>query len=177
MNMFEAIFNRRSVRKYKMEPLETELLEKIRHMIENVSVLDDSCRVEFEIFENLGPKSQAKGLIKCDAPYYLIVYCEDSSSAYRSAATWIISFAEKNKDSDTGRAERHTANAIPRTECPFFVRVNRVTPNSAASSRSVPSGYLYTGQARKKPYPKRIISHPQTRSDRLYALTCFPEFS
>ena len=85
MSMFEAIFNRRSVRKYMMKPLEEELLDKIHHMIENVSMLDDSCRVEFEIFENLGPKNQAKGLIKADAPYYLIVYCEDTPSAYRSA--------------------------------------------------------------------------------------------
>ena len=83
--MFEAIFNRRSVRKYKMEPLDTGLLDKIRRMIGNISMLDDSCRVEFEIFENLGQKSQAKGLIKADAPYYLIVYCEDTPQAYRNA--------------------------------------------------------------------------------------------
>ena len=85
MNVFEAIFNRRSVRKYVMEPLDEELLDKIQRMIENVSALDDSCRVEFEIFENLGAKSQAKGLVKADAPYYLIVYCEDTPNAYRSA--------------------------------------------------------------------------------------------
>ncbi len=85
MNIFEAIFNRRSVRKYVMEPLEAEMLEQIQRMIENVSVLDGSCKVEFEIYENLGKKSQARGLLKADAPYYLIVYCEDTPSAYRSA--------------------------------------------------------------------------------------------
>ncbi len=85
MNIFEAIFNRRSVRKYVMEPLEADILEKLRKMIDNVSALDDSCRVEFEIFENLGKKSQAKGLLKADAPYYLIVYCEEAPNAWRSA--------------------------------------------------------------------------------------------
>lgn len=85
MNIFEAIFNRRSVRKYVMEPLETELLNQIAKMMENVSVLDGSCRVEFDIIENLGKKSLAKGLLKADAPYYLAVYCEDTPSAYRSA--------------------------------------------------------------------------------------------
>ena len=83
--MFEAIFNRRSVRKYKMEPLEAEVLEKLRKMIDNVSMLDSSCRVEIEIFENLGKKSLAKGLLKSDAPYYLIVYCDDTPGAYRNA--------------------------------------------------------------------------------------------
>ena len=73
MNVFEAIFSRRSVRKYVMEPLETGLLDQIRKVIENLSVLDSSCRVEFDIFENLGKKSQAKGLLKADAPYYLVV--------------------------------------------------------------------------------------------------------
>lgn len=85
MNIFEAIFNRRSVRKYLMEPLESEVLDKIQRMIDNVSVLDSSCNLEFEIYENLGKKSQAKGLLKADAPYYLIVYCEETPSAYRSA--------------------------------------------------------------------------------------------
>lgn len=85
MNIFEAIFNRRSVRKYLMEPLPAEVLDKIQRMIENISVLDASCRVEFEILENFGKKSLAKGLIKADAPYYLLVYCEDTPSAYRSA--------------------------------------------------------------------------------------------
>ena len=40
--------------KYKMQPLEAEVLEKLRKMIDNVSMLDSSCRVEIEIFENLG---------------------------------------------------------------------------------------------------------------------------
>ena len=85
MNIFEAIFNRRSVRKYRMEPLPADVLDKIQRVIDNVAVLDESCRVEFEILENLGKKSQAKGVAKADAPYYLLVYCEDTPSAYRNA--------------------------------------------------------------------------------------------
>lgn len=85
MNVYEAIFNRCSARKYLMEPLEADLLDKIQKMIDHVSALDSSSRVEIEIFKNLGKKSLAKGLLKADAPYYLIVYCEDTPSAYRSA--------------------------------------------------------------------------------------------
>ncbi|MBQ7795032.1 MAG: nitroreductase family protein [Lachnospiraceae bacterium] len=85
MNIYEAIFNRRSVRKYVMEPLDAEILEKIRKMIENTSSLDGASRVEFDIYENLNKKNQVKGLLKSEAPYYLIVYCEDTPSAYRSA--------------------------------------------------------------------------------------------
>ena len=85
MNIYEAIFNRHSVRKFHMEPLETEVLDKIRKMVNNAARLDESSRVEFEIFENLGKKSQAKGLWNVEAPYYLMVYCEDTQAAYRNA--------------------------------------------------------------------------------------------
>lgn len=83
--MFEAIFNRRSVRKYHMERLDDAVLKKIRKMIENVSYLDNSCKVEVDIFENLGKKNQAKGFLKVEAPYYLLLYCEDTPNAYRNA--------------------------------------------------------------------------------------------
>lgn len=85
MNIYEAIFCRRSTRKYVMEPLDPEYLEAFRSVIEMVSPLDSSSRVEMEIVENLDKKSKVKGLMKADAPYYLAVYCEDTPMAYRSA--------------------------------------------------------------------------------------------
>ncbi len=85
MNIYEAMFNRRSVRKYVMEPIEKEMLEKIQKMMDNLAKLDPSCRVEFEILDNFNKKNQAKGLIKAEAPYYLAVYCEDSPNAYKNA--------------------------------------------------------------------------------------------
>lgn len=85
MNVYEAIFNRRSVRKFQMKPLEADLLEKVRKMIANASPLDGNSKVEFEIYENLNKKKSAKGLWKVEAPYYLLVYCDSTPAGYRNA--------------------------------------------------------------------------------------------
>lgn len=85
MNVYEAIFNRRSVRKFHMEPLGADVLERIRKMIANTSLLDSESKVEFEIYENLNKKKSVKGLWKVEAPYYLLVYCENTPASYRNA--------------------------------------------------------------------------------------------
>ncbi len=85
MNIYEAMFARHSVRKYHMKPLPSELLEKIRKMVRSASSLDNGSRVEFEIYENLNRKKTARGLWTVDAPYYLLVYSEDTPAAYRNA--------------------------------------------------------------------------------------------
>ncbi len=85
MNLYEAIFSRKSVRKFRMEPIASELLDRIRKFIDNVSCLDNQSRVEFEIIDNLQEKQKVKGLGKTDAPYYLAVYCEDSRQSVRNA--------------------------------------------------------------------------------------------
>lgn len=85
MNIYEAIFNRRSIRKFSMEPVGEDVLDKIRKFIGIISPLDGTSRVEFEILQCFGKKEKVKGLWKVDAPYYLLVYCEDNAAAYRNA--------------------------------------------------------------------------------------------
>jgi len=85
MNIYEAIMNRRSVRKYLMEPVDEEILDKIRKFMETLTPLNHDGRVEFEIYEHLKTKERFKGFFKAESPYYLLVYCEDTTGGYRNA--------------------------------------------------------------------------------------------
>lgn len=85
MNLYEAIYSRKSVRKFRMEPVAAEVLEKVRKFIENVSFLDNQSKVEIEIFDNLKSRQKVKGLWKSEAPYYLVVYCGDDRASVRNA--------------------------------------------------------------------------------------------
>ena len=75
MSSYEGIFIRRSVRKYRMEPLDTGLLEALKRFLKNAAPLDSQSRVSFEIIDNLKQKEKVKGLWKAEAPDYLAVYC------------------------------------------------------------------------------------------------------
>lgn len=85
MNMYRAIFGRRSVRKFLMEPVALETLDKIRNFISKLTPLDGESRVELVIHEHIGNREKIKGLMKINAPYYLLVYCEHTEAAYRNA--------------------------------------------------------------------------------------------
>lgn len=85
MSIYEAIFERRSIRKFLMEPVSEDILNKIRRFMEVLSPLDASQKVEFEICEQINKKEKVKGLWKVEAPYYLAVYCEETPEAYRNA--------------------------------------------------------------------------------------------
>lgn len=85
MNIYEAIFSRRSVRKYRMEPVDAEVLVQIRKFIANISPLDGESRAELEIYEHWNRKERVRGIWKVEAPYYLLVYCGEGQAAYRNA--------------------------------------------------------------------------------------------
>lgn len=85
MNLYEAIFSRKSVRKFRMEPVDAEFLAKLRKFLDNISPLDNQSRVEFEIIDNLEKKQKVKGLWKTEAPYYLAVYCGEERLSARNA--------------------------------------------------------------------------------------------
>ena len=49
MSIYEAIFNRCSVREYRMEKIEPERLEALKRYLKTVALLDEEKPVEFEI--------------------------------------------------------------------------------------------------------------------------------
>ena len=85
MSIYEAIFNRCSVREYRMEKIEPERLEGLKRYLKNIALLDEEKPVEFEIVDNTDGKQKVHGLWKTQAPYYLAVYCGDDRLSMRNA--------------------------------------------------------------------------------------------
>lgn len=73
MNLYEGIFLRKSVRKYKMESVGHKLLGYIMNFAERLEMLDEAQRVRYEIIENLDEKSLITGPFSVKAPYYLVI--------------------------------------------------------------------------------------------------------
>lgn len=85
MNIYEAIFCRKSVRKYRMEPVAADVLVQLGKFISNIQALDSESRVELEIHEHINSREKIKGMWKVEAPYYLLVYSSEGQAACRNA--------------------------------------------------------------------------------------------
>ncbi len=78
MTLYEAIFRRRSVRKYKDTEIEPGLLEKIEQYGEDAVGIRPEIRTKWKIFK--GSDKRLAGLFRVKAPYYVVLYseiCED----------------------------------------------------------------------------------------------------
>lgn len=78
MNLYDGIFIRQSIRKFKREPIEQELLDNIMNFANHLEGLDSSCEVKYEIINMLqeNEKQTRSSLFK--APYYFILYSKKS---------------------------------------------------------------------------------------------------
>jgi len=76
MNLYEAIFVRRTVRKYKMDPLEQSLLNSIKNFAESTPGLSPGIRVEYRLLEFADMKKHFNGKLPVKAPYYFAIYSE-----------------------------------------------------------------------------------------------------
>lgn len=78
MTRYEAIFRRRSIRKYKNEEIDEKVLNKIRQFEQDAVCIHPDIRVKWKIFK--GSDQNLKGLFQVKAPYYVALYseiCED----------------------------------------------------------------------------------------------------
>lgn len=75
MNTYEAIFVRKSVRNYLMEPLDPEVLKEIQDYYRGIRSIFAGIETELEIIENL-EHPRKYGLFGMKAPYYLAIYSE-----------------------------------------------------------------------------------------------------
>lgn len=85
MNLYEAIGNRHSVRKYADREVPDRLCGQIFSYFEKTSRLNDRIRTELEILDNTKKKIEIRGLWKVDAPYYLAFYSEPEEGYERNA--------------------------------------------------------------------------------------------
>lgn len=78
MTRYEAIFRRRSIRKYKDTEIDKGILEKIVHFEQDAISIRQDIRVKWKILRS--SDQHLKGLFQVKAPYYVVLYseiCED----------------------------------------------------------------------------------------------------
>lgn len=78
--LYDAVFRRRSVRKYA-GPLEQEMLDKVRAFAASLRPLSPGIRTEVRL---LGSED-VKGPFKVDAPHFLAIYSEDREGGPENA--------------------------------------------------------------------------------------------
>ena len=79
MNLYEAIFVRKSVQKYLFEPLEEELLNEIRsHYVELPNLFGDF-ETDFSIIDNTRKSFHIRQLHAVKAPYYILFYSREAT--------------------------------------------------------------------------------------------------
>lgn len=85
MNLYQMIFKRRSIRKYKKDQVPEQLLKDIIYFGNCVGRLHDDIQIKMEIRENPDGHLPAKGLWKVEAPYYLVFYSEEKKGCMENA--------------------------------------------------------------------------------------------
>lgn len=85
MNLYQMIFKRRSIRKFKKEQVPKQLLKDILYFGDCVSRLHTDIQIKMEINENLDGHLPVKGLWKVEAPYYLVFYSEEKEGYLKNA--------------------------------------------------------------------------------------------
>ncbi|MEY8356165.1 nitroreductase family protein [Lachnospiraceae bacterium 54-53] len=89
MNLYQMIFKRRSIRKFKKELVPEQLLKDILYFGDCVSRLHGDIQIKLEIKENADAHLPIKGLWKVEAPYYLVLYSEEKEG-YLTNAGYVL---------------------------------------------------------------------------------------
>lgn len=77
MNLYEAVFLEKTIKSFRMEPLEQRLLNQILNFTNHLTMLSDTQQVRFEIADNIKNKAVV-GPFAVRAPYYLVLTIEKS---------------------------------------------------------------------------------------------------
>ena len=85
MNIYEAVFVRKSVRSYRMEAISSPLLESIKNYHREVQGLFGKIETEISIVDNHKGRQKILGIFGVWAPFYLLIYSEDGEKAAMNA--------------------------------------------------------------------------------------------
>ena len=85
MTLYEAIFKRRSVRRYKKEPLPPEFFKNLRKFERGLQPLNSAIPYSVEIIDALSQETKVRGLFRVKAPYYLVFFSEPGEEAEKNA--------------------------------------------------------------------------------------------
>lgn len=85
MNLYEAVYGRKSIRKFQMEPVNPSVLSGIFSFMDQMEPLFPGIKIKLEIVDNLEKKNQMKGLFRVEAPCYLLLYSEKKEKSELNA--------------------------------------------------------------------------------------------
>lgn len=81
MTLYEAIFNRRSIRRYDFKPLPEQLLKKLNDYISDLNRMQADIAYQTNILEGPKARKQLSGIFRVKAPYYLLLLIEDKEGS------------------------------------------------------------------------------------------------
>jgi hypothetical protein len=79
--LYEAIFRRKSVRKYDMTPLSTTIIAELQKFASSVKSLDEKIKYEFSYLST----NDVKNLLPLKAPHYICLYSEKKGNYLMNA--------------------------------------------------------------------------------------------
>ena len=85
MNLYEAIFLRKSVRNYEMEAISLEILQEIQEFYTQIEGLNPGIRTEISIIDNTKGQNKRMHFLGVKAPYYIAFYSEEKDLAQMNA--------------------------------------------------------------------------------------------
>lgn len=102
MNLFEAIFVRKSVRSYTNEGISRKFLEDILKQFDEINGLFGGVETELAIFDNRQNDYKMLSLLGIKAPYYLVLYSEekrpcDDERRVSDGAAFVIYVHQRNR--------------------------------------------------------------------------------
>ena len=78
MNLYEAIFNRKSVRTYSKDEIPQEVFEDFRKHYQEITDLFGGMETDFTILDNRKGQYKMLSLFSVKAPYYMAFYSEEA---------------------------------------------------------------------------------------------------
>ncbi|MEE1031238.1 MAG: nitroreductase family protein [Ruminococcus sp.] len=85
MDLYEAMFVRKSIRNYIHEPLQPKVLEGIVEQIDHITSLFGGIETEMAVVDNTQEQHKMLGMLGVKAPYYLMLYSEEKDRAMMNA--------------------------------------------------------------------------------------------
>ncbi|MCI8466074.1 MAG: nitroreductase [Lachnospiraceae bacterium] len=85
MNLYEAVYNRKSVRHYKMELLPQEFFRNLRKFEQGLQSFTPEIKHSVELFNAMDGEARIKGLFHVKAPYYMVFFSEPGEYAALNA--------------------------------------------------------------------------------------------
>ncbi|MCI8506156.1 MAG: nitroreductase [Lachnospiraceae bacterium] len=85
MNLYEAVYNRKSVRHYKMELLPQDFFRNLRKFKQGLQPFVPKLKYSLELFNAMDGEARVKGMFCVKAPYYMVLFAEPGEHAMINA--------------------------------------------------------------------------------------------